>query len=248
MAKNPVSTDTVYRIPALQPAEALKQIDLPISIRDRAYESLKVAIVKGALKPGQRLIESQIAEILHVSRTPLREAIRRLEAEGFVERIHQGGVRVRQLTVQEAKELYSVRSVLEGLAAREAASRISQEQLQHLERIVSQMELVSGPTTDLEAIAQLGERFHSVILEASGNRKCADLLQLQRDHIDRYRHLTIAMPGRSRAAAQEHKDLLSVLRSRDPDAADEAMRRHVLGAGSWMLQSMGEAVQYFPKA
>ena len=214
---------------------------LPVAVRDRAYEALKEAIVRGQLGPGERIVEVRIAKMLRISRTPLREALLRLEAEGFVERIPSGGVRVKGLSEQEIRELYTVRSVLEGLAAREAAERLTERQLDRLSIIVRQIAEADGPVPDLLRIARLGEEFHQIILEASGNRKCAELLHLLRDHIDRYRYFTIAIPGRGRAAAKEHEILLEVLRARDPEASERAMRAHVLEAGNWMMRRLREA-------
>jgi len=215
---------------------------VPVSVRDRTYEALKQAIVRGRLAPGQRIVEAQVAELLNISRTPLREALLRLEAEGFVERVTSGGVRVRGLSLEEIRELYAVRSVLEGLTAREATERITNEQLESLANLIRQIEEAdSGASPDVHRIARLGEEFHQIILEASGNRKCADLLRLLQDHIDRYRQFTIAMPGRGRAAAKEHEALLEALRLRDPEKAERAMRAHVLEAGQWLTRRLREA-------
>jgi len=211
---------------------------LPIAVRDKVHDVLKEAIVRGYLPPGARLIEVEIAKLLRISRTPLREALLRLEAEGFVERVPSGGVRVKDLSEQEVRELYAVRSVLEGLAAREAARRLTKGQLDHLRTITRQIAEADGPVPDVLRIARLGEEFHQIILEASGNQKCAEILRLLRDHIDRYRYLTIAIPGRGRAAAAEHESLVEVLETGDPDEAERAMRAHVLEAGNWMLQRL----------
>ncbi len=223
------------------PEEVFEDTDLfPVSVRDKAYDVIKRAIVRGTLSPGQRLVEVRIAETLNVSRTPLREAILRLEAEGFVERLASGGVRVKALSAAEIRELYAVRSVLEGLAAREAAERLTDEQIDRLTGLIRQLKNADGSAPDVARIAALGEEFHRIILEASGNQTCTELLRLLRDHINRYRHLTIAIPGRHRAAAKEHETLFAVLRQRDPEQSERAMRTHVLEAGEWMMRRLRE--------
>jgi len=223
------------------PIKIFDDADLaPVSVRDKAYEVVKRAIVQGRLKPGERLVETRIAETLNISRTPLREAILRLEAEGFVQRLPSGGVRVGPSSETEIRELFAVRSVLEGLAAREAAERLSDAQLQRLAGLIQQIAEADGSAPDVLQIARLGEEFHRIILEASGNRKCAGLLRVLRDHIDRYRFLTIAIPGRGRAAASEHEAVLNALRTRHPEAAELAMRAHVWEAGKWMMRRLRE--------
>jgi len=212
-------------------------IDLiPVPVRNKAYEVLKRAIIQGTLKPGQRLVEAQIAEMLNISRTPLREAILKLEPMGFVQRLPNGGAMVASLSAQEIRELYAVRSMLEGLAARESAAGLTDEQLGRLADLTRQLETAGA--ADVAQIAEIGERFHLIILEASGNRKCREHLSMLRDQIDRYRYLTIVIPGREQAAAREHFTLLAVLRRRDPDQAEQAMRRHVLQAGESMMRRL----------
>ena len=212
---------------------------LPVPVRSKAYEVLKDAIIRGSLRPGQRLIESQLAELLNISRTPLREAMLRLESEGFVQRLSSGGAQVKPLSAEEIRDLYAIRAVLEGLAVREAAERITDAQLERLAVLTRELEAIEDGA-DLEYIANLGEMFHLVILEASGSRQLAEHLRLLRDQIQRYRYLTIQVAGRGRAAAGEHTALLAVLRQRDPAQAEQAMRQHVHQAWQSMMSRLRE--------
>jgi len=212
---------------------------LPVPVRERAYEALKDAIIRGHLRPGQRLLEAQLAEMLHISRTPLREAILKLESEGFVQRRSSGGAQVRPLSAGEARDLYAIREVLEGLAVREAAERISPAQLEQLARLTRELEAIED-SGDVQRIATVGEQFHQVILEASGNRHLAEHLRLLRDQIQRYRYQTIQVAGRGRAAAGEHAALLAVLRRGDPEQAEQVMRQHVRQAWRSMLSRLRE--------
>ena len=202
---------------------------LPVAVRDKAYVLLKRALVRGELRPGHRIIETQLADIYKISRTPLREAILKLESEGFLERL-PSGVRVKPLHFEEMRELYAVRSVLEGLAAREATEHLSQEQLRQLHDLTHDLEAADRTRANYQEIVPIGERFHGIILEASGDQILASYLRLSRDQISRYRHLTIEIPGRGQAAAAEHISLLEVLERRDPEEAERVMRRHVLAA------------------
>jgi DNA-binding GntR family transcriptional regulator len=217
-----------------------KDIDLlPVQVRRKAYEALKDAIIQGRLRPGERLIEIQLAEMLSISRTPLREAILRLESEGFVQRLSSGGARVTPLSAQDVRDLYAIRAVLEGLAGREAAERITEAQLDRLFTLTRELQAIEEDA-DLERVAQLGEQFHLGILEASGNRKLGEHLRLLRDQIQRYRYLTIQLVGRGRAAAGEHAQLLEVLLRRDPAQAEQAMRQHIDQAWHSMMIRLRE--------
>lgn len=214
---------------------------LPSPVRDKAYDALKSAIIRGQLSPGERLIETQIAHLLSISRTPLREALLKLESAGFVERLPSGGAQVKSLSATEVRELYAVRSVLEGLAAREAAQRLTNGQLADLAVLTRKLRAADSVDPEIQLIADIGEQFHSIILEASRNRTLEYLLRLLRDHIDQYRHLTINIPGRGLEAAKEHAALLSVLRRRNASLSEAAMRRHVLRAREAMMKRLREA-------
>lgn len=219
-----------------------KDADLqPISVGDKAYDALKQAIIRREIRQGQRLVETQLAEMLNISRTPLREAILRLEAEGFLRRRPDGGVVVAMLSLREVRELYVVRSVLEGLAAREATARLSEDDLARLDFLVDEMPGADSRPADLQRIAQAGREFHQIILRASGNQKCADLLRLLRDHIDRYRRLSLAIPGHAEAAAEKHAAVVRAFRRGDSDEAERIMRRHVLGAWVSLVRTLREA-------
>jgi DNA-binding GntR family transcriptional regulator len=212
---------------------------VPEPVRNKVYEALKDAILRGTLPPGQRMVEAQLAEMLNVSRTPLREAILKLESDGLVRRLSSGGAQVRPISADEIRELYAIREVLEGLAVRDAATRINEAQLERLAQLARELEEIEHGGA-VQRIAVLGEQFHQVILEASGNRQLAVHLRLLRDQIQRYRYLTIQVAGRGRAAAKEHAALLAVLRRRDPDQAERSMRRHVQHAWRSMIGRLRE--------
>lgn len=212
---------------------------LPVPVRDKAYEALKEAIIRGRLRAGQRLVEAQLAETLNISRTPLREAILKLQSEGFVQRLSSGGAQVTPLSADEIRHLYAIREVLEGLAARDAAERITDEQLERLDQLTRELEAIEA-STDLERVARVGEQFHRIVLEASGNRQLAEHLRQLRGQIQRYRYLTIQVVGRGRAAAGEHAALLEVLRKRDSAEAEKVARWHIRQAWQSMISRLRE--------
>jgi len=191
------------------------------------YRALHDRITSLELTPGTRLHETELAASLEVSRTPLREALRMLLADGLVHQLPTGGMVVSPLDPQEMRHLYEVRSVLEGVVARQACEALTDAAVAELERIVDQMSrLVDYP----DEMLRLGNAFHARLLDLSGNRYAAQMLQLVRGHLSRYQALTATIDPRRREAFGEHSGILDALRSRDADLAETRMRDHVVAA------------------
>ena len=219
-------------------------VDVPVlprlelsSRRDEVYRLLRKAIVRGEISAGTRLVASQLAEQLGVSRTPLREALQLLEREGFVRRLATGVVEVVGLSRDEIEEVFAIRSALEGLAARYAALRATSEEVERMAQILSATER-SARKGRFEEVDVEGLEFHVAIQKASRLKFAADHLETMRDHINRYRAHTIATPGRARELVGEHAEILKWVRLRDPDEAEAAMRRHIWNAWLVMKQAV----------
>jgi DNA-binding GntR family transcriptional regulator len=191
------------------------------------YGELRERILNLDLAPGARLTEAGLAAEMAVSRTPLREALRMLLAEDLVEQLPTGGMLVRRLDLQDMQELYAVRSVLEGLAAREACRRLTEADLEALGNLVEQMRLLVDHPAEL---TRLGREFHARIAAIAGNRRCEQLLRQLHGHMRRYHALSSRREPRRRAALEDHRALFEALRARDPDAAEQTVRDHVLAA------------------
>jgi DNA-binding GntR family transcriptional regulator len=200
-----------------------------ITLADRVFDQIVEAIVQGRIAPGETINEVNLSGHLGVSRAPLREAIFRLEAKGLINRVPHLGARVVDLQPRDLEELFAIREGLEGMAARLAAIAMSNEDLGALERSLEahrrQPDVASGT-----AYYQAGgdQDFHFRIASGSNNRRlfrllCEDMYSLMRV----YRFRSSATPGRARQAYKEHQNILAALRRRDPDAAEEAMRRHI---------------------
>lgn len=193
-------------------------------LSDRVYEALKSAIVNGDLPPETRLVETDIATQMEVSPTPVREAFKKLSAEGFVTIIPWQGVRVRLIDDQDILETYQCREFLEALAVRLAADKVDEPTLRQLERILRESAASSSPTE----VAKLNSDFHNVIIAIAGNQRLKVLLATIHEIILRDRHVTAYLSSRRKQIEGEHQDILKALRDRDKDAAEQAMRRHVV--------------------
>lgn len=189
-----------------------------------AYNSLRRRIVRGTLAPNTRLLQTEVAAQLSLSTTPVREALRRLASEGLV-RIdaHRGAV-VRGLNVDELTEIYELRMVLEPLAVRKAAMRMSAAELTRAEALCQKMDELDDPATWAEA----NRDFHAILTEAARSPYLVDILEGLRDKSMPYVRLSAKLRGSfSSAANAEHWQLLDACRRRDPDRAAEIETRHL---------------------
>lgn len=191
------------------------------------YDVLLERIGSLELAPGTRLHEVELAASLEVSRTPLREALRMLLAEGLVQQLPTGGVVVAPLDPAQMRDLYVVRAALEGVAAREACVRLDDDGLRELEALVDQMSrLLDYPAEML----RLGQAFHARLVTAAANVHCTALLRQLRGHLQRYQSVTATIGPRRHDAYLEHRRILEALRGRDPDESERLMRDHVMAA------------------
>jgi DNA-binding GntR family transcriptional regulator len=204
-----------------------RRTEHPVCSRVEAtYQRLKRDIMGGVYTPRQRLIETEIAPILGVSRATLRVALIRLQHEGFVEIQPNRGAQVRAFSVEEATRILQVREVLEGLATGLAAEKATATQLDELHAIVVQMEHTLA-ADDLLGHLPLVGRFHQQIIEVAGNEFIDQFLNMLRAPLIRHQFRVILVPGRKDESLAEHREILAYLARRDATAAERAMRRHI---------------------
>ena len=193
---------------------------------DEGYERLYQAILRGEFQPNERLIEMDLAQLYNVGRAAIRTTLARLEQDGLVEREPNRGARVRAISEEEAVETLEARAVLEGLAARYAARNVTDADIADLRAIVGEMEarLAEG---DLLGISEGNGRLHSRLLQIANNKTVARLIErLHAQHI-RSQFRIILVPGRPPRSVAEHRAIVEAVASRDPDAAEAAMRSHL---------------------
>ncbi|MDI3480605.1 MAG: hypothetical protein PWQ97_260 [Tepidanaerobacteraceae bacterium] len=200
--------------------------DAGYSLRSKIYHHLKNAILNGVYKPGESLIELKVAKELGVSRTPVREAIRQLELEGLVSSIPNKGVVVEGITEQDVEDIYTIRKMIEGLAARWAAEKISDEQLKEMKDILDLMEFYTEKG-EIDKVSELDTQFHDIIFRACDSRPLESVLTNFHHFIQRARLVSIKSTGRAPVSLEEHRKIYNALASHDPDAAEKAMIRHV---------------------
>lgn len=199
-----------------------------------AYRRLLESIRRGDLPPGTRLRETDLAERLGLSRTPVREAIRQLEADGLVTHLPRQGATVRSLDYAEVIELYEMRMVLEGTAARLAARAASDVELAELGALNAALaEAPSGPQAQ-----ELNRQFHRTLLDAARNRFLVKSMSALQKTLMILGPSTLEDPGRAAEAVAEHGAVLAALNARDAGRAELAMRAHVEAALSMRIKGM----------
>lgn len=222
---------------ASQPDIELVGRDGGLSLGEAVFRSLCQALRAGQFRPGDRLREEEVAQRLKVSRTPVREALGRLLAKGFVEPAGGRGLIVRSLDAGEVLELYAMREILEGAAARLAARHASQPEIDALVDLEEAFEAQAGNATEM---ARLNHAFHETIFRAARNRYLDSALQELQDGIALLGATTFTVSGRPSTAAEEHRALIAAIAARDPDRAEHLARTHIQEALRSRLRLMQE--------
>jgi DNA-binding GntR family transcriptional regulator len=213
------------------------------SAAQEAANLLREAIVDGRLKPGQRLKEKQLAERFGISRTPIREALLLLQAEGVVELTPNRGATVRTYTLSEIEDAFQLRALLEGYGAARAAQRASEDWVRELEKLCGEMESIGTDDpvgAQISELLQRNERFHEAILEASGNRRLRVTLSAAMEIPDIQRARTYYWRnGEERQRSfSYHRELVAAFRKRDPLWAEAAMKGHLHAARDYLVMSI----------
>ena len=203
-------------------------------LRDGVYETLRARIIAGHLTPGEAFGEERLAAELNVSRTPLREALRKLSEEGFVEYKPFRGARVIQPTPELVREIFLIREALEGVAAREAALQMNASRLhalrQHLEEL--------RPLVATGEVGDVGDAIHELLFSECHNNKLLQMMSVYLGLVRWFQHLATLVPGRLVQAFREHDSILSALEARDPEWAESVARAHVRNTLRDLLESL----------
>lgn len=204
------------------------QLDMEqfLPLRDVVFNTLRQAILRGELQPGERLMEIQLANKLGVSRTPIREAIRKLELEGLVLMIPRRGAEVAEITEKSLRDVLEVRSALEELAVELACERISDEDVDKLRVAAKEFEEVSKEE-DVTALAEADVKFHDIIYFATDNQRLIQLLYNLREQMYRYRVEYLKREDVCATLFEEHQNIIECIARRDKLAAKQAIGKHI---------------------
>ena len=196
------------------------------SLQDKVYDHIKQAILAGEIQPGERLLETHLAQSLGVSRIPVREAIRKLEREGLIVVIPRRGVYASSINARDLDEVYAIRAVLEGLAARLAATNRTPEQLTRIDAILSKM-VAQSEKGDTDGIFFAGRDFHEAILDAAGNEKLQRMMDLLHIQIERVRSVRMRVNRHNREVVSEYQRIRNAIADGSSNLAETEMRAHI---------------------
>ena len=206
-------------------------------LRRRVFAILEAAVLNGKYKKGESLTESRLAAELGVSRTPIREALTQLENEGLVELVPNKGAVVTGISPKDIQDIYTIRIMIEGLAARWAAENIAEAELRDLQEAIELEEFYTSKG-DIDRLMGLDSRFHQVIYRAAKSMPLHYMLRTFHHYIQHARSQSIAAPGRARRALAEHKAIFAAISERDGDKAERLMAEHIRNASSNFMDTL----------
>jgi len=209
------------------PLKGIRPLGKPRSMGDVSYDYLKQAIINGDLPPGQRLIENQLSTQMKVSRVPIREAVKKLEQEGLVEKTGGRGFSVRSLSKEEIEETIGIRALLESYAAYLATEHINNGILKKLEDSIEAYR-AAFEKGDTEKLMQLNTQFHEIIYKAAGSKKLYSLINSFRDTIHRYRRPLLACRDHARVSLKDHEEMVKAMRLKDKKKVEDLVKKHIL--------------------
>ena len=211
-------------------------------IRDKVYDYIKQAIVSGVYKSGERIVERELADQLNVSRTPIREALFRLESQGFVKTLPRKGVVVSTLSPDEVVEIFTILSALESLAMKQAAVKAEPAHREEMNRIAEEIEkALAQPDGDYDDERW---RFHfainDVVCRAAKSPRLAAMNDGLSDYIRSFVQVGYDLPGRKRKATEEHRDLIKAVRDGEADLAEHLTKIHVENSKKAYLEALNK--------
>lgn len=222
----------MFKIPKLK-------IDSYQPLRDVIFEALRKAIVSGDIKPGERLMEVLLAEQMGVSRTPVREAIRRLEAEGLVTMTPRKGTHVSELSIKDMMDVLEVRGALDKLATGLAVKRMEPSQIKNLEAVHKQY-ICNVEKNNIDGAVRKDVEFHDIIYSASGNPRLIAVATSLREHIFRFRVIYMTDTRIAENVLHEHEEILNAIRNNQESLASDLAEIHIRNQMETIIKAVNE--------
>jgi DNA-binding GntR family transcriptional regulator len=219
-----------------QPVAAISDGDSG-SLATAAYHRLREGILRGDLRPNARLVETELAGWLDVSRTPLREALARLASDGLVESRRRGWI-VREHTAREVGEIHEVRAALEGVAALLACQRASDAQIQHIVDFHHAQNRAKLEMPASDYLVEYNDAFHEAVVAAAGNERLRDFIRRNREFFFSYRIARLYSEEEARNSLNGHDEVVEALVARDGERAERAMRQHIFEARDVIISKL----------
>lgn len=217
-----------------------KQIERHQTLREKILETIRDAILKGSMKPGERVSEPELAERFGISRTPIREAFRQLESEGYLKVIPRKGAVVASLSERDIEEFYAIKIILEGFAAKMAAEKLSMKDIEKLESINQRLAQIAKDG-DVKNFFRVHNEFHEVFIKAAGNERLYEMINQLVMKFKRLRLASLSVPGRMEISVEEHRNMIQAFKDNDGDKADSLVRHAATIGADVLIQSMAQS-------
>ncbi|MBW1613186.1 MAG: GntR family transcriptional regulator [Deltaproteobacteria bacterium] len=215
------------------PIRSLKKENLG----NQAFEQIKQMIVRGEIPAGKRIIESELAESMGISRTPVREAVHKLGAEGFLKPLPKGGYVVRGLGISDIEETFEIRSILESFAAFLAANRHRHEEILPLEEKIEEFQR-SLDNNDLKELARLNTEFHELLYALSRSQRLIKMIYNLRDEIYFLRKIILNSIDMARLSNKDHREIINAIEKRQAKTAEMLVRDHILRGKEFVINEI----------
>ncbi|HIJ95595.1 MAG TPA: GntR family transcriptional regulator [Desulfuromonadales bacterium] len=211
-----------------------KPMEKHLTLREKILENIRDAIVTGSLKAGSRVSEPELAERYGISRTPIREAFRQLESEGYLTVIPRRGAVVSSFSPKDVEEFYAIKSILEGYAARQACEKLSDKDIDRLQGINDKLAELARQS-DIRHFFKIHSDFHDLFIKAADNEKLRELIAGLVTKFQRLRFTSLSLPDRMTVSVQEHEKIIDAFRRRDADAAETLVRKNAEYGGHVLM-------------
>ena len=218
-----------------------KLIEKHLTLREIILENIRDAIVSGSLKAGSRVSEPELAERYGISRTPIREAFRQLESEGYLTVTPRRGAVVSELSPKDVEEFYAIKSIMEGYAARRACENMSAKNLERLQAINDKLAELAR-IGDIKHFFKVHSEFHELFIKAADNEKLHELITSLVTRFQRLRFTSLSLPGRMEISVQEHEKIIAAFRNKDADLAETLVRQNAEYGGRVLIKVTTTAI------
>lgn len=222
-----------------------KSIEKHLTLREKILETIRDAISSGMLKPGEKVAEPELAERFGISRTPIREAFRQLESEGYLTVIPRKGAVVVSFTSKEVEEFYAIKSILEGYAAHLACNNLSSREIDKLCAINEKLKHLADEG-DIKHFFKVHNDFHELFRKAADNAKLDELISSLVGKFQRLRFASLSLPGRMHISVQEHSKIIDAFKAHDADLAEQLVRKNAEYGGRVLVEGKEGSVPFKP--
>ncbi|WP_321329451.1 GntR family transcriptional regulator [uncultured Ilyobacter sp.] len=207
-------------------------------MRERVYEILKKMIIDGEISPEEKIVETEYAEKFQISRTPLREAIRMLELEGYVESHSKGGVIVKNCTKEDVEEIYKIRIALEGIILEEVIKKSSQSDIKKLENIIKETKKIMVENKNNDDVFKLFSKFNNTLYSIANMTRVEDLIRNMNLYLKRFRKMAVEDFERKKQASDDHVELVNAIKEKDINKALEINKIHLERSKNFIISEI----------